>query len=513
MNNSAFYTSNFFPATIVSSLAVQFAKGASLNTTLLVDRSRRKAADSYLFTGREADQHDLESIHALGANGFLQLTTLNPAFREFEDPLFSDGLRDTDRTFLSTEAITQLGLGISGFLSLLAGSLCDGGADRKGSRMAVSYRCRINEFNVEPILALFLPYHESPHFAKMLSILHINKPSSNLSSSHHTLLAFNAATIHDYLTRTKTPDEGTAAHLLPALGHHRGCHPRELHPALCTGTGMPARPGSFENYHQRDGQLCAPGCRQPIPQSRGLFSVCEAQNPLNTLTDGQAEASCGSSSASASETGVGSVVASMSADEHARTAEVKELVASAQDAFFQPIRAALVPRVQDTSAIVLNALYAAPAALLPVFLVAPKPYLDSLAAALAGKPKHPLLRLHLGFLLGHFCSAATPEAQEDVFYRILFTFLPFSKAWQHTADLVWELIAQSPLVQYDLLAGCAEVWAAEKGNGKEEDEGEDGREKGFGLGRSESVAQTQEWCEAEGQRTYAPSDEFMDCLL
>jgi len=33
--------------------------------------------------------------------------------------------------------------------------------------------CRINEFNVEDVLALFFPYHESPHFAKMLSILHI----------------------------------------------------------------------------------------------------------------------------------------------------------------------------------------------------------------------------------------------------------------------------------------------------------------------------------------------------
>jgi hypothetical protein len=32
---------------------------------------------------------------------------------------------------------------------------------------------RINEFNVEDVLALFLPYHESPHFAKMLTILHL----------------------------------------------------------------------------------------------------------------------------------------------------------------------------------------------------------------------------------------------------------------------------------------------------------------------------------------------------
>jgi len=32
---------------------------------------------------------------------------------------------------------------------------------------------RINEFNVEDIIALFLPYHETLHFANMLSILHI----------------------------------------------------------------------------------------------------------------------------------------------------------------------------------------------------------------------------------------------------------------------------------------------------------------------------------------------------
>jgi U3 small nucleolar RNA-associated protein 10 len=104
---------------MVSSLAAQLAKGASLNTTLLVDRSRRKAAESYLFTGREADQHDLESIHALGANGFLQLTKLNSAFLEFEGPLFSDGSKDTDRTLLSAEAIAQLDVAIAGFLSLL----------------------------------------------------------------------------------------------------------------------------------------------------------------------------------------------------------------------------------------------------------------------------------------------------------------------------------------------------------------------------------------------------------
>lgn len=40
-------------------------------------------------------------------------------------------------------------------------------------RFPLIYLKRINEFNIEATLALFLPYHESPHFAKMVTILHI----------------------------------------------------------------------------------------------------------------------------------------------------------------------------------------------------------------------------------------------------------------------------------------------------------------------------------------------------
>ena len=39
--------------------------------------------------------------------------------------------------------------------------------------LILTSRFRINEFSVEDLLALFLPYHETPHFAKMLTILHI----------------------------------------------------------------------------------------------------------------------------------------------------------------------------------------------------------------------------------------------------------------------------------------------------------------------------------------------------
>ena len=56
---------------MTSSLAAQLAANASLNANLLVDRSKRKPTQSYLFTGRDADNYDLDSIHALAVNGFL----------------------------------------------------------------------------------------------------------------------------------------------------------------------------------------------------------------------------------------------------------------------------------------------------------------------------------------------------------------------------------------------------------------------------------------------------------
>lgn len=36
-------------------------------------------------------------------------------------------------------------------------------------------------------------------------------------STHRALIAFNAATLHDFIIRSKTLDEGTLAYLLPAL--------------------------------------------------------------------------------------------------------------------------------------------------------------------------------------------------------------------------------------------------------------------------------------------------------
>ncbi|KAM6493306.1 hypothetical protein JOM56_011440 [Amanita muscaria] len=240
----------------MTSLAAQLLQNASLNSALLVDRSRRKPRESYLFTGREADSHDLDTLHALGVNGLIQLSTLDPSLRAFEDDLFSDRARSTDRTLLSTEANAKLNKIIGDFLPLLGQFLLEPPTNKVLEWLV--RRFRIHEFNVEDVFALFLPYHETPHFAKMLTILHI-KPNSTwsfllpfkaatqsvprmplviemikntdvarfisslLPSSlkhnhvHRTLVAFNAACLDDFINRSKSLDEGTVAYLLPAI--------------------------------------------------------------------------------------------------------------------------------------------------------------------------------------------------------------------------------------------------------------------------------------------------------
>lgn len=42
---------------------------------------------------------------------------------------------------------------------------------------------RVNEFNIEDLLRLFLPYHDSPHFTKMVTILHIKYEVFSSSTS------------------------------------------------------------------------------------------------------------------------------------------------------------------------------------------------------------------------------------------------------------------------------------------------------------------------------------------
>lgn len=239
-----------------SSLATQLAQSVSLNSTLLVDRARRKPTQSYLFTEREADKHDLESIHGLALNALIQLRQWNPALQTYESTLFSDAAKGMDRTLLPLEEAREFDGKISGFLPLLGNDLMEVPTGRVLEWLV--RRFRINEFNVEDVLFLFLPYHDTPHFAKMVTILRVESdapwnflnayksaarsvPRSALvtemvrnvavarfvasalpkavkdRTAHRALVAFHTAALFEYISRIKAPDDGVLAFLLPAM--------------------------------------------------------------------------------------------------------------------------------------------------------------------------------------------------------------------------------------------------------------------------------------------------------
>ncbi|KAH7908681.1 hypothetical protein BJ138DRAFT_1128268 [Hygrophoropsis aurantiaca] len=255
-----------------SALSNQLAVSASLNSSLLLDHTRKKKQTaSYLFSGREVDAHDLDSIHAIASNAFTHLRTISPSISskiidvgtegtsvtvDFEQSLFSDSARVMDRTMQSKDVTLLLDRTLGVFLRLLGPCLLQAPTGKVLEWLVK--RFRINEFNVDDILALFLPYHDSLHFVKMLSILDI-KPDSMFAfllpvkatsrplprsvlvknmvantdlaryvasllpdamkdvHSHRALLSFNTAVMHDYLASQARLEEGTLAFVLPAL--------------------------------------------------------------------------------------------------------------------------------------------------------------------------------------------------------------------------------------------------------------------------------------------------------
>ncbi|KAJ8482003.1 hypothetical protein ONZ51_g5640 [Trametes cubensis] len=243
---------------MVSSLAEQLARNASLNANLLNEKARKQVqSESYLFSAKEARQHDIESLHALGHNGFLQLKLLQPAVAPFEHHLFSDAAKSLDRTLQPAEQNEKLDATISDFLPLLGPFLLDAPTGKVLEWLV--RRFRIHEFNVGPLVSLFLPYHETPHFVKMVSILHIQDRSpfrflqaykttakplhralliNELLKSlevvrfvsgilpqvlrdhgagvHRALIAFHAGVLLEYVAKSQALDENAMAILLPA---------------------------------------------------------------------------------------------------------------------------------------------------------------------------------------------------------------------------------------------------------------------------------------------------------
>ncbi|ORY34663.1 U3 small nucleolar RNA-associated protein 10 [Naematelia encephala] len=160
---------------MASSLASQLQNVASLDSSRLTSRYGAPSSKSYLFPPKEASVHDLDAIFALGQSGFSELVALDPLMTEFEEDLFSESAKRNDRMMLNKEENAALDSVIDRclrrlgkWIGIMAGGKCIEWLVR---------RFRIHEMNSEILLQVFLPYHESPNFPRMLAILTLPQSS------------------------------------------------------------------------------------------------------------------------------------------------------------------------------------------------------------------------------------------------------------------------------------------------------------------------------------------------
>jgi U3 small nucleolar RNA-associated protein 10 len=141
------------------------------------------------------------------------------------------------------------------------------------------------------------------------------------------------------------------------------------------------------------------------------------------------------------------------------------------------MHSALLMRVQDTSLVVLNALYTESVQLLPIISGDPEAYIRTLATLLhsassTSSPPRPVIRAHLEFLSFHFLPslASSPSLQtlqQLAFETVFFPFLLPTKSRLKTAIAAWTVLgehkAEAGLGRYEVVQGCLDTWNWELG--------------------------------------------------
>ena len=127
---------------MVSSLAAQLAQAASINAEFLSSRSGAKlSTTSYLFSSREAADHDLDAILALAQNGLAQLCAVDSVLSAVPQHLFSDSSRNTDRTLLPPDELAQLNKDLAMVLRLISPYLLQSSAAKIVEWLVRRFRC------------------------------------------------------------------------------------------------------------------------------------------------------------------------------------------------------------------------------------------------------------------------------------------------------------------------------------------------------------------------------------
>lgn len=156
---------------MATSLAQQLA-GIRANAAVQnINFQKRKKLPSLLFSPSEAADQDIDQVFAIAANGFEELASIQPALRSFERTLFAEDAKLIDRATQTRAQNDKLEAKIRSFLDQAAPYFL----------LRPTQKCLewlVRRFDVcftlpEYLILTFMPFHSTPTFAKLLSILEL----------------------------------------------------------------------------------------------------------------------------------------------------------------------------------------------------------------------------------------------------------------------------------------------------------------------------------------------------
>ncbi|XP_073912916.1 HEAT repeat-containing protein 1 isoform X2 [Castor canadensis] len=135
--------------------------------------SRHEVA-SLLFDPKEAATIDRDTAFAIGCTGLEELLGIDPAFEQFEAPLFSQLAKTLERSVQTKAVNKQLDENISLFLTHLSPYFLLKPAQKCLEWLI--HRFHIHLYNQDSLIACVLPYHETRIFVRVIQLLKINNP-------------------------------------------------------------------------------------------------------------------------------------------------------------------------------------------------------------------------------------------------------------------------------------------------------------------------------------------------
>ncbi|ODM22552.1 U3 small nucleolar RNA-associated protein 10 [Aspergillus cristatus] len=155
---------------MASSLAAQLSQIAAKSTNQLNLKAQRIAhSQSLIFDRKVAGSQDFDTVFEICYEGFQELCQLDSRYTAFERTIFSEQSKAEDRTEMTAAQNQELDTVIEAFLALVGGRLLLSPAVK-----AVDWlvrRFRVHEYNTGAVILTFLPYHTTPLFLNLLSIL------------------------------------------------------------------------------------------------------------------------------------------------------------------------------------------------------------------------------------------------------------------------------------------------------------------------------------------------------